>query len=60
MKSSPYGQGDKMMLTASDATRLWGKLFHGQAITLRLLAEAEQLVSELGNSLRVVSRIDQK
>jgi hypothetical protein len=36
-----------MMLTESDTTRLWGKLFHGQAITSRLLAEAEQLVSEL-------------
>jgi hypothetical protein len=34
-------------LNESDATRLWRKLFHGQAVTSQLLAEAELLVGEL-------------
>jgi hypothetical protein len=35
------------MLTETDATRLWRKLFRGQTITSQLLAEAELLISRL-------------
>ena len=35
------------MLKERDATHLWRKLFHGQAVTSQLLSKAELLVGEL-------------
>lgn len=35
------------MLTESDATRLWQRLFRGQEITSQTLVEADSLVNEL-------------
>jgi len=35
------------MLDERDATRMWRTLFHGEAVTSELLAEAELLLYEL-------------
>ena len=48
------------MLSESDATRLWQRLFRGQAITALTFSEAESVISQLSPESPVRLRLSQE